>query len=136
MRDGGFYMTRYIAALCVAAALLALCGCAGPQLTDRDAAALEQLAAVAGPTSGVDAAVVESTECWLPSEHPLTEGVDSESAWKVLCRIHYSDDTGPRYQDTTCIGDFERDPMLDHCYRWTHYDFADAFEDHPSVSDH
>lgn len=127
-------MTRHIVALCATAAVLTLAGCAGPQLTDRDAAALEHLAAVAGPTSGVDADAVERTECWLPSEHPLTEGVESKTAWKVLCRVHYSDESGARYQDTTCIGDFETEPMLDHCYRWTHYDFADAFEDHPGVT--
>lgn len=126
-------MTRHITAACLVAVILTLAGCAGPQVSDRDAAALEQLAKVAGPTSGVDAGAVERTECWLPSEHLLTEGVESETAFKVLCRVHYRDDSGARYQDTTCIGDYARSPMLDHCYRWTHYDFADAFEDHPAV---
>jgi hypothetical protein len=54
--------------------------------------------------------------------------------WRVMCRVHYTDDSGERYKDTTCIGDFSADPMLDHCYRWTHYDFAEAFEDHAGTT--
>ncbi|MHC9044545.1 hypothetical protein ACYX8G_08185 [Microbacterium saperdae] len=123
-------MSAYVAL----AFILALTGCAAqPALSDSDAAALAQLDAVAGPTSGVDADAITDTECWLPSEHMLEEGVDSDTMWRVLCRVHYKTPTSERYQDTTCIGDFAAEPMLDHCYRWTHYDFAQVFEDHPGV---
>ncbi|MEU4013902.1 hypothetical protein AB0E56_01435 [Microbacterium sp. NPDC028030] len=129
-------MTRKTPSACIALAfILALSGCAAqPALSERDAAALAQLDAIAGPTSGVAAEATTGTECWLPSAHALEEGVDSDTAWRVLCRVHYTSPTGDRYQDTTCIGDFASDPMLDHCYRWTHYDFAEVFEDHPGVS--
>jgi hypothetical protein len=128
-------MTRHTWGACIALAfILAATGCAAqPPLSERDAAALAQLDAVAGPTSGVAADAITHTECWLPSEHALEEGVDSETMWRVLCRVHYSTETGDRYQDTTCIGDFAAEPMLDHCYRWTHYDFAEVFDDHPGV---
>lgn len=115
------------------AAILALAGCTA-SLDDQDTAALAQLAAVAGPTSGVDADAITSTECWVPSAHPVTEGADSDTSWRVLCRVYYTDDSGERYRDTTCIGDFALTPMLDRCYRWTHYDFAPTFEDSPSVT--
>lgn len=115
-------------------AALTVGGCAAEPLSEQDAEALTVLSEVAGPTSGVDRERITGTECWLPSDHRIEdESVDSETLWRVLCRIHYRDATGDRYQDTTCIGDFAADPMLDHCYRWTHYDFGERFEDHPGV---
>ncbi|MEV8249735.1 hypothetical protein AB0O87_02265 [Microbacterium sp. NPDC076768] len=129
-------MNRQSAIACITLTFsLAITGCAAqPQLSERDTAALAQLAAVAGPTSGVAVDEITRTECWLPSEHALDEGVDSETMWRVLCRVHYESSTSDRYQDTTCIGDFAAEPMLEHCYRWTHYDFAELFEDHPGVT--
>jgi hypothetical protein len=117
------------------AAALAVGGCAAEPMSPQDAAALAVLGEVAGPTSNVPADRITSTECWLPSEHPIEDDqVDRDTLWRVLCRVNYRDSTGDRYQDTTCIGDFAADPMLDHCYRWTHYDFAEQFGDHPAVS--
>lgn len=129
-------MARQSRGACIALAfILALTGCAAqPALSERDTSALARLDAVAGPTSGVDADATTSTECWLPSEHMIEEGVDSDTMWRVLCRVHYRTATSERYQDTTCIGDFAAEPMLDRCYRWTHYDFAPLFEDHPGVA--
>ena len=114
------------------AALLA--GCAQP-LGPKDAAALERLGEVAGPTSGVQTDLIDSTECWLPSAHPIDDVAASESSWRVLCRVywHERDTNAARYQDTTCIGDFELVPMIDHCYRWTYYDLMPAYEDEPGV---
>jgi hypothetical protein len=104
-------------------------------LPENDAAALATLADVAGPTSNVDPSAITSTECWLPSDHLVVDpSVDSDTIWKVLCRVHYTDSTGARYQDATCIGDFAATPMLDHCYRWAHYDFAPTFEEFPAVT--
>ncbi|MBH0115911.1 hypothetical protein I6E52_03535 [Salinibacterium sp. NG253] len=115
---------------------LALASCsASPPLSSEDSAALATLGEVAGPTSNLDADHITSTECWLPSDHLVDEQPsDTSAAWRVLCRVHYTDDSGDRYQDTTCIGDFSLDPMLDHCYRWTHYDYAPSFEDFPGIT--
>ncbi|GAA3895466.1 hypothetical protein GCM10022381_41240 [Leifsonia kafniensis] len=129
-------MNRQHALVLLAAAVLALCGCsASVPLSEPDSAALATLAEVAGPSSDVNADRITSTECWLPSAHAIEDpSVDSDTLWRVLCRVHYTDDSGERYQDATCIGDFASDPMLDHCYRWAHYDFAPTFEDFPAVS--
>jgi hypothetical protein len=124
---------RFVSAGLVTAALT-LGGCAAQPLSAQDAAALGLLSEVAGPTSDVQPDSITGTECWLPSEHLIgDEDIDSATLWRVLCRVHYTDSTGERYQDTTCIGDFGTDPMLDHCYRWTHYDFAEQFSDFPAV---
>jgi hypothetical protein len=113
-----------------------LSGCsAQPAVSDRDASALATLAEVAGPTSNVDRGAIASTECWIPSEHIVDDpSIDGNTTWKVLCRVHYTDSSGERYQDATCIGNFASDPMLDHCYRWSHYDFAPVFEDFSAVT--
>ncbi|RKS93006.1 hypothetical protein DEU37_0402 [Microbacterium sp. AG790] len=104
-------------------------------LSAEDAAALRTLARVAPRTSTIDVASADWTECWLPSAHliPAAEVADA-TTWKVICRIfwHQADGT-QRYQDTNCIGDFAASPMLDHCYRWVHYDLEPTYEDHPGV---
>ncbi len=127
-------MNRRLAAAVLAVAAIALAGCA-PQLSARDADALAQLADVAPRTSTIDPTLADWTECWLPSEHLLAEAdAGDDTTWRVLCRIHWHETSGEvRYQDTTCIGDYARDPMLDHCYRWAHYDYEPRFEDHPGV---
>jgi len=113
----------------VALVSLLLSGCSAP-LSPEDAAALSTLAEVAGPTSGVAPADVEGTECWLPSDHLIDAG---GTAWRVLCRVYWQDGEQDRWQDTTCIGDFALDPMLERCYRWTYYDRMPVFEDEPAV---
>ena len=118
----------------LALSVLALAGCSStPALSDDDAAALATLAEVAGPTSNVDPATITRTECWLPSEHLVDDPSVSATTWKVLCRTHYVDDSGDRYQDATCVGDFALKPMLDHCYRWAYYTGMPHFEDFPGV---
>ena len=104
-----------------------------PALSEQDAAALATLAQVAGPTSNVDPAAISSTECWLPSEHLVDDPTVSATTWRVLCRAHYTDASGERYQDATCVGDFAAVPMLDHCYRWAYYTGMPMFEDFPAV---
>lgn len=128
---------RLRTAMAVFAALgvtLAVAAC-GPSLSSDDRAALETLAVVAATTSTVDPELVDETECWVPSEHlgPVEE-TGNETTWKVLCRVHWTQSDGAeRHQDTTCIGDFARDPMLENCYRWTYYDLGPAYEDHRGV---
>lgn len=129
-------MPRRVAFPLTAALLaLALTGCSShAPLSEQDADALATLAAVAGPTSNVDPDAITSTECWLPSEHMVVDPSVDDTTWKVLCRVHYADDSGDRYQDATCIGDFAKQPQLDHCYRWAHYDFAPTFPEFPAVT--
>lgn len=120
-------------ALSATFAFVALAGCAAP-LSEQDRTALRTLAEVAGPTSGVDAATVDRTECWLPSAHLLDDPSATPTTWRVMCRVHWTQPDGAaRYQDTTCIGDFAATPMLDHCYRWAYYDLMPVFEDYPGV---
>lgn len=130
-------MKRGLTVLLLVAASLAITSCAtgpGIELSARDAAALAAINKVAAATSGVDVDSVESTECWLPSLHLVDEdGGESTSTWRVLCRIHFVDDSGDRYKDTTCIGDYDAEPMLDQCYRWAPYTDEPRFEDYPGV---
>lgn len=121
-----------ITALCC----LSLIGCAAPSppLSTEDEAALAQLAQIAGPTSGVRTETIKRTECWLPSDHVVADASATDTTWRVLCRVHWSDDTGDRHQDTTCIGDFASTPMLTECYRWTYYDQMPRFEDEEAVT--
>ncbi len=112
----------------------ALTACATPaSLTKQDTEALRDLGAVAGPTSNVDAASITGTECWLPSEHLIDDPEVSDTTWRVLCRAHYVDASGDRYQDATCVGDFAITPMIEHCYRWAYYTGMPSFEDHAGV---
>src|SRR3954451_18293733 len=104
--------------------------------SQQDTDALAQLAEVAPKTSTIDPTLADWTECWLPSAHLIpADQVGNATTWKVICRIHWHQekDGTPRYQDTNCIGDFAQQPMLDHCYRWVHYDLEPEFEDHPAV---
>lgn len=128
-------MKRWTPTVLFAALALTLTSCAGaPALSQQDAQALETLAQVAGPTSNVDPAAITSTECWLPSDHLIDDETVSATTWRVLCRAHYTDSSGERYQDATCVGDFEAQPMLDHCYRWAYYSGMPRFEDFPGVT--
>ncbi|RWZ59337.1 hypothetical protein ELQ92_13880 [Labedella populi] len=115
------------------ASTLAACSSA-PPLSEEDEEALATLAAVAGPTSNVDPEAITRTECWLPSDHPIEDESVSDTSWRVLCRAHYVDDSGDRYQDATCVGDFAAEPMLEHCYRWAYYTGMPMFEDFPAVA--
>jgi hypothetical protein len=127
---------RVLSAVLLMAAALGLAGCsAAAMLSDRDAAAISTLAEVAGPTSGIEADQIASTECWLPSDHPIVDPtLDSDTLWKVICRVHFSDESGDRYRDTTCVGDFDFYPMLNHCYRYAYYENAPRFEDFAAIS--
>jgi hypothetical protein len=85
-----------VAPAIVIAAALVSCS-TGPALSEQDAEALATLAEVAGPTSDVDPDAITSTECWLPSDHPIDDPAVSDTSWRVLCRAHYTDDSGERY---------------------------------------
>lgn len=128
-------MSRSIRALLVVLLATTLTSCStAPALSDEDTEALATLAAVAGPTSNVDPEAITRTECWLPSDHPIEDESVSETSWRVLCRAHYVDESGDRYQDATCVGDFAAEPMLEHCYRWAYYTGMPKFEDFPAVA--
>ncbi|MCS5713568.1 hypothetical protein NVV95_03250 [Herbiconiux sp. CPCC 205716] len=127
-------MNRRALPLVLAVAALTLTACAStPTISEQDASALADLAAVAGPTSNVDPATITSTECWLPSDHLIDDDSVSSTTFKVLCRAHYTDASGDRYQDATCVGDLAAHPALDHCYRWAPYTGEPAFDDFPAV---
>jgi len=134
----------------VAAACLLLAGCGtasgssptsrssaapSPTPTNRvvvpqDAAAFAQLEKVAPTALKLDGGTVTSVACWTPSQHLFDDpSVASAGTWKVLCRVFYDLEGTDRYQDATCIGDFDATPMLDHCYVWEYYSYEPRFED-------
>jgi hypothetical protein len=146
-------MTRaHLAATLGLVAALALTGCAGaspaggsgaatptstpsPIQTNviavpQDAAAFAQLEKVAPTSLKLEGGTVTGTTCWTPSEHLFTDpSVASASTWKVLCRVHYDLKGTARYQDTTCIGDFHKTPMLTRCYVWEIYSGVPGYAD-------
>jgi hypothetical protein len=96
----------------------------------QDADAFAQLARVAPTSLKLEGGTVESTACWTPSEHLYNDlSVASAGTWKVLCRVYYDLRGKDRYQDATCIGDFDKTPMLDHCYVWEYYSYEARFAD-------
>ena len=117
-----------------AAVALVLTTCSAiPPRSEQDTVALQTLSEVAGPTSNVRLASLTFTECWLPSDHLIVDATVNDTTWRILCRAHYTDSSGDRYQDATCVGDFAATPMIDHCYRWVYYTGMPSFEDFPSV---
>lgn len=103
-----------------------------PPLVADDVAALLQVESAAIATADKGDPTTNAVECWIPSEH-LVESPTSDTVFRILCRLHYDDDSGPRYLDLTCIGDFELTPMLDHCYPWLPYSEVPRFEDEDAV---
>lgn len=96
----------------------------------QDREAFHQLSAVAPKALKLEGGTVESTACWTPSRHLFNDrNIAPAGTWKVLCRVYYDLKGTPRYQDATCIGDFETKPMLDHCYVWELYSDEARFED-------
>jgi hypothetical protein len=96
----------------------------------QDAAAFSQLGEVAPLALKLEGGTVSSTACWTPSEHLFNDpSVAPPGTWKVLCRVFYDLKGKARYQDATCIGDFDKTPMLDHCYVWEIYSDESHFED-------
>ena len=78
---------------------------------------------------------VEGTECWTPSEHLIDDPASAPaSVWRVLCRVHYRLADTARYTDVVCIGDFDKQPMLDHCYIWKPHLGNPTFEDGPKLA--
>ena len=128
-------MYRCTLALLVTALMFSLTSCVGSvTVSEKDTIALTTLSQVAGPTSNVDPTSITGTACWLPSDHLIQDETVNDTTWNVLCRTYYTDSSGERYQDATCIGDFAADPMIEHCYRWTYYTGMPLFEDFPAVS--
>lgn len=115
------------------------------QLSDEDRATLEALAPIAvrdAELSGLEGPSTETpstdepgvanpgeVECWAPSAHQLETG-----GFRVICRVHYELAGAERYRDVICIGDAQREPVAESCYRWAPYSAMPAFEDHPAFS--
>ena len=96
----------------------------------QDAAAFTQLSEVAPLSLKLEGGTVKSSVCWTPSAHLFNDlSVATAGTWKVLCRVFYTLKGAPRSQDSTCIGDFDKTPMLDHCYVWELYSGEAHFED-------
>jgi hypothetical protein len=96
----------------------------------QDAAAFSQLEKVAPIGLKLEGGTVTSTACWTPSEHLLNDPSSATAGtWKVLCRVYYDLKSSKRFQDTTCIGDFDAEPMLTHCYVWEYYSYVPGFAD-------
>ena len=109
------------------AAVLVASGCAtADPLTDDDRRALGELAVIAPADSEVEGAVGQ-VECWQPSASLV-----DEQHFRVLCRVHYEQVGESRYRDMICIGELEREPVADHCYRWAYYTDMPVFEDRPA----
>jgi hypothetical protein len=96
----------------------------------EDATAFSQLEQVAPTSLDLKGGTVTYTTCWTPSQHLFNDAsVASAGTWKVLCRVHYTLDGAKRYQDATCIGDFDKKPMLNHCYVWEYYSYEARYGD-------
>lgn len=109
-----------------------LAACSSP-LSKEDQEALSTLEVVAQSTSQIEATGFGDTECWVPSQHVIDPN-QNPSIWKVICRVHYTENSIKRWRDTTCMGDFSLSPMLERCWRWVPYTGEPAFEDHEAVS--
>lgn len=95
-----------------------------------DSAAFAILDTVAPAALKLEGGTVTSTACWTPSEHLFNDpSVATAGTWKVLCRVYYTLEGASRFQDATCIGDFDATPMLDHCYVWEYYTYEARFSD-------
>lgn len=142
-------------------AVLALTGCAAgepgpswaPQPADRLSAA--DLAALAGvpalAASAVGVTETEFVDCWVPSEHPVdpadtvlgsdvlspeltgTPRAASEAAFRILCRVGFTEAGENRWRDAICVGEPARTPSVDGCYMWAYYDGTPGFEDAPAT---
>lgn len=100
-----------------------------------DAVAFTQLEQVAPTSLKLEGGTVASTTCWTPSEHLFNDpSVATAGTWKVLCRVRYDLKGTARYQDATCIGDFDKTPMLTHCYVWEYYTDEPRYSDGPSLA--
>lgn len=97
----------------------------------KDAQAFETLSAVApGAAKLQPSSRVQGTQCWTPSEHLFRDAsVAGPSVFRVICRVHYELDAAARYTDVVCIGDFDKQPMLDHCYIWKPHLGQPTFDD-------
>lgn len=97
----------------------------------KDAQAFETLSAVApGAAKLAPASRVQGTQCWTPSEHLFRDPtVAAPSVFRVICRVHYELADAARYTDVVCIGDFDKQPMLDSCYIWKPHLGQPTFDD-------
>ncbi len=142
---------RAAAGTIVIAATLALAGCSAatapaastpsPTWTDvakvpKDVEAFATLSTVAPPAARLQSgARVQGTQCWTPSEHLFRDAaVAPPSVFRVICRVHYELSNAARYTDVVCIGDFDKQPMLNECYIWKPHLGDPTFDDGDSLA--
>ncbi len=97
--------------------------------SEQDATALAALGDIATRDAAIDGNPTE-TECWAPTEHRIAG--EGDEGFRVLCRVHYEQQSKARYRDMICIGDLARDPIAESCYQWAFYTDMPKFEDHPA----
>lgn len=97
--------------------------------SERDAVALAALGEIAVRDAAV-AGDPGDVECWAPTENRI-DGEPGEG-FRVLCRVHYTQQSAARYRDMICIGDLARSPVADSCYQWAFYTDMPKFEDRPA----
>lgn len=100
----------------------------GAAVSEQDANAIGQLVEIAARDAKPEGPV-GSTECWAPSQNPVSEG-----EFRVICRVHFEQQGAERYRDMICIGNLGRDPVADYCYQWAYYADAPKFEDRPAFA--
>jgi hypothetical protein len=109
-------MVRRLIVPLIAVIALALSGCATDPLNERAIAEIQAM-------SARDAKVSDMTgdpSCGDPRAHLLTDK-GYPTVFRTICRVYYKQGTIDRYKDMWCIGDFSKEPMLDHCYVWVPY---------------
>lgn len=103
-------------------------------LSEQDSDAIAQLAEIAA-RDAQPGGPAEATKCWAPSQNLLSDDAGADaSGFRVLCRVHFSQEGAERYRDMICIGQLGRDPVAEYCYEWAFYADAPRFEDHPAFA--
>lgn len=144
---GGRRVTRSLRFTAALVLLLGVAGCAAvPEnggkadgngtsslatLAAEDQRVINALGRIAARDADTDGQA-EHVECWAPSQHPVSGDPAAESAFRVLCRVHFVEQGTRRYRDMICIGNAEQEPVSEYCYQWAYYADAPKFEDQPA----
>lgn len=134
----------------------------GAVVSGQDSDAIAQLVEIAVRDAKPEGPV-GITECWAPSQNPVSDGEGAGSSndvdggidangstdenygadrgaaadaneFRVLCRVHFEQQGAERYRDMICIGNLGRDPVAEYCYQWAYYAGAPKFEDRPAFA--
>jgi hypothetical protein len=110
-------MTRRFLLLLLVAATTALSACAPDPLNAQALKEIQEMSARDAQVSNI----VGVPSCGDPRSHLLTDK-GYPTVFRTICRVSYKDGSIDRHKDMWCIGDFEKSPMLDHCYVWVPYE--------------